>query len=83
MINDNEQRIKDKLDFFMSEKVKIHIKLTDRTFLNGYIEKECKEGVYWFIDDKLPGVFLFLKDIFEIKEFTEVRDKGVEDGRGI
>ena len=74
MINDNEQMIKDKLDFFKDEKVRIHIKLTDKTFLNGVVEKELKEGVYWFIDDKLDGVYLFLKQIYDIKEFTEVRE---------
>ena len=73
MINDNERMIKEKLDFFKDEKVRIHIKLTDKTFLNGVVEKELREGVYWFIDDKLGGVYLFLKQIYDIKEFTEVR----------
>ena len=72
MINDNERMIKDKLDFFKDEKVRIHIKLLDKTFLNGLVEKELKENVYWFIDDKLGGVYLFLKQIYDIKEFTEV-----------
>jgi len=68
MINDNEKRLKDKLDFFMDEKVEVHVKLKDKTFLNGFIEKEMKPGVYWFIDRKLPGVYLFLKDIYEVEE---------------
>lgn len=72
MINDNEKRIKDKVDFFLNEKIKIHVELKDRTFLNGYIEKELKENVYWFIDDKLNGVYLFLKDIYDVDKFNEV-----------
>jgi len=63
-----EERIKDKVDFFMNEKIEVHVKLKDRTFLNGFIEKELKEGVYWFNDRKLTGVYLFLKDIYEIQE---------------
>ncbi len=72
MIDDKMMMIKDKADFFRDEKIKIHVTLQDRSFLNGFIEKELREGVYWFIDDKLHGVYLFLKDIYEVKEFTEV-----------
>ena len=71
MTNDNESRIKDKINFFKDEKIKVHVQLLDKTFLNGFVEKELKPGVYWFIDDKLPGVYLFLKDIYEVEEFTE------------
>lgn len=71
---DNEIMIKEKLDFFKDEKIKVHVKLLDKTFLNGLIDKELKDGVYWFIDDKLNGVYLFLKDIYDIKEFTEVSE---------
>ena len=71
MINDNELRIKDKIDFFKDEKVEVHIKLLDKTFLNGFIEKELREGVYWFQENKLGKVFLFLKDIYEIVKFNE------------
>ena len=69
MINENEIRIKEKLDFFLAEKVEIHVQLLDKTFLNGYIEKKIREGVYWFIDRKLKGVYLFLKDIYEVEEY--------------
>lgn len=68
MINENEQRLKDKIDFFMDEKVEVHVKLKDKTFLNGYVEKKLRESVYWFIDRKMPGIYLFLKDIYEIGE---------------
>ncbi len=75
MNNDNERRIKDKLDFFKDEKVEVHVKLLDKTFLNGFIEKELKPGVYWFIENKLGKVFLFLKDIYEVVEFSKKGDK--------
>ena len=72
MIDDKMKMMNDKIDFFKDEKIKIHVTLQDRSFLNGFIEKELREGVYWFIDDKLHGVYLFLRDIYEVKEFTEV-----------
>ena len=63
-----EKRIKDKLDFFMEEKIEVHVKLHNKTFLNGFIEKELRPGVYWFIDRKLiNGVYLFLKDVYEVE----------------
>lgn len=66
----NDLRIKEKLDFFMSEKVKVHVELKDRTFLNGFIEKKLKENIYWFIDDVFKdGIYLFVKDIYDVDNF--------------
>ncbi len=67
-INENEIRIKEKLDFFLAEKVEIHVKLKDKTFLNGLIDRKLRKGVYWFVDRKLKGVYLFLQDIYEVEE---------------
>lgn len=71
MNNDNELRIKEKVDFFMQEQIKIHVELKDRTFLNGFIDRKSKENVYWFIDNKLSGIFLFIRDIYDIDQFKE------------
>ena len=68
----NEQIIKDKVTFFMDEKVEVHVKLADKTFLNGFIERKLKEGVYWFKDRKLDGVYLFLKQIYDVDVAREV-----------
>jgi len=70
MINENEKRLKQKIEFFKEEKVEVHVKLNDKTFLNGFVDKEIKPGVYWFIDNKLGGVYLFLKDLYEVVEFN-------------
>ena len=70
MDKDND-RIKEKVNFFMSENIKVHVELLDKTFLNGYVQKELKENVYWLIEDKLGEVFLFLKDIYDIDKFKE------------
>jgi len=71
MTNDDEERINEKLEFFMEEQIKVHVKLVDKTFLNGYIMKKVRDGCYWFQDKKLNGVYLFSKDIYEVKEYTE------------
>lgn len=66
-----EQRIKDKIEFFMQEKIVVHVQLKDKSFLNGYIEKKAREGIYWLIEKKLGKVFVFLRDVYEIEEFRD------------
>ena len=63
-----DERIKEKINFFMEEKIEVHVKLIDKKFLNGFFEKELRKGVYWFIDKKLDGMYLFLKDIYEVEQ---------------
>jgi len=36
----------EKLEFYLQEKIKIHITLMDGTFLNGFIDKKVKKGIY-------------------------------------
>lgn len=71
MTIDNEERLKEKIDFFMKEKVCVHVQLKDKTFVNGFIDKQLKEGIYWFIEKKIGEMYLFLKDIYEVEEFRK------------
>lgn len=75
LMDDMIRVIKEKVDFFMEEKIKVHVKLQDDSFLNGFIEKELRENLYWFIDRKLQGIYLFLNDVKSIKEFVEGGEK--------
>ena len=72
-MNDNDLRIRDKVMFFYSEKIKVHVEKKDREFLNGTLIKKIKEGVWAFLEDKLGEVYLFEKDIFDIDQFKEAR----------
>lgn len=69
MIKDNEQRIKDKIDFFMKNFIKVHVEKFDKSFLNGFLVKKINEKVYSFNDDKEGEIYLFLKDIYDIDKF--------------
>jgi len=74
MINDNEQRIKEKCDFFSAEKIAVHIKKHDKEFLNGILKTKLRDGV-WLLDErKLGDVYVFVKDIYEIVELKEVQE---------
>lgn len=71
MINENEQRIKEKLEFFLAEKVSVHIERKDRQFWNGNLIEKKGDDVFVLQERKLGLVHLFLKDIFEVDEFRE------------
>lgn len=73
MKNDNEQTSNEKIDFFMENNIPVHIKLFDKTFLNGLIIKKLKNNVYWMEERKLGEVFLFSKDVYDVKKL-EVRE---------
>ena len=86
-MNENDIRLKEKIDFFMQEKVLVHVKLLDKTFLNGYIDKEIRSNVYWFKERKLGEVYLFLKDVYEIEVYNPrenntlaAKDDAAKDG---
>lgn len=70
----NEQDIndiKEKVEFFMDSKLKVHIDLINGTFLNGHFIKAVKENIYWLEEDKLGEVFVFLKDIIKVEQYRK------------
>ncbi len=72
MIDEKNKRNEEKVNFYFSEKVKAHIILESRKFLNGYFDSEFKSNTYyWFVDDVDGRIRLFLTDIFDIKDYTE------------
>ncbi len=66
---DNLKRIKEKVIFFMNEKVMVHVKRQDLKFFNGYFVEEKTKGVYIFNDRVLGLIHIFLSDIFEVNEY--------------
>lgn len=59
----------EKLKFFLENKVKVHIDLLDGTFLNGFLIKEVKDGVWQIHEDRLDVVFVFVKDIKRLQQY--------------
>jgi len=68
-----KQDNREKLDLFMNEKIKVHIKLSDYTWLNGFVSNKLRDDVYSFEEDKLGCVFLFVNTITSIKPWRERR----------
>ena len=70
-------RNKQKAEFYFREKLKCHVKLIDRNFLNGFFDSELLilngDEFYWFIDDVNDKQRLFLNEIFDIQDHREKR----------
>jgi len=69
----NENEIKERIQFFLENKVKVHIELLDRTFLNGTFIKKSRDDVWLLNEVKLGDVFVFIKDISVLEQFREER----------
>jgi len=73
MRDENETMIKEKLDFFLEEKVQVHIMLKNKNFMNGVIISKRKDGVYIFKDRYLGEQFLFASDVYSVSKFEVVK----------
>ena len=71
MINDNERMMKEKIEFFMSEKVNVHVKRNDKQFWNGLIIEKKSDNIFVMKERKLGIVHLFVSDIYSVGEFVE------------
>jgi len=70
----NENDMKGRIQFFLENKVKVHIELLDGTFLNGFFIKQSREDVWLLNEIKLREVFVFIKDISVLEQFREKGD---------
>ena len=68
----NEDKMKERIRFFLENKVKVHIELLDRTFFNGVFIKQSEENVWILNEVKLGEVFIFLEDIEILEQFRGV-----------
>ena len=71
MINENERMMKEKLEFFMAEKVNVHVKRNDKQFWNGLIIEKKSDNIFVMKERKLGIVHLFVSDIYSVGEFKE------------
>ena len=71
MINDDDVRIRKKINFFLENQDKVHISKKTKEFLNGYFVKKISKEVYSFNDDVKGLIEIFTFDIFDISKFKE------------
>ena len=65
MINERIEMNKKKAEFFMKEKLKVHIELLDG-WLNGFFIKKLEDDIFIFIDDVIGERHIFLSEIRDI-----------------
>jgi len=65
--------MRDKLEFFLDEKIKVHIFLENRKFLNGVLISKKSDTIFIIDEFKLGETYVFVEDVFSVKEFTEAR----------
>lgn len=66
--------IEQKLDFYIQEKIMVHIELLNKKFLNARIIEKKSPGIYIINERKLGLMHLFEKEIYRISEFVEGKD---------
>lgn len=79
-MNDEQEHrrmIKDRLDFFLFEKLPIHLvlfrklKTGEHIFLNGTLETKFNENGYWLNEDKLGKVRVFVSEIMLVEDYKK------------
>ena len=75
MVNEYELLIREKLEFFMDEKILVHISLKDGSFYNGELIKQVRDGVYWLEDREDGEIFIFVGDVKSCDQFKEKKEE--------
>lgn len=74
MENDKEMmRIEQKLDFFLSKHIQVHIECKNNSFFNGILLEKEKKGIYVIKERKFGLMHLFVSDIRDVEEFREAQ----------
>jgi hypothetical protein len=64
--NKNDDLNKQKIEFFLKEKMSVHLSLTNSKFLNGTFKEKIQEGMYYFDDEKIGVCIVMAEEIFNI-----------------
>lgn len=82
MIKKQVNDMKNSLNFFLKNKIKVHIDLLDGTFLNGFLVTYFKSNKCYLLEEvKLGKVYVFFNQIKVVEQFIERSEK--DGGRNI
>lgn len=73
MMKKDEDRIREKLNFFYHEKSRVHVSRFDGKFWRGMITGKKSEDVFEFHEDKFGESLLFVADVRDVNLFRERR----------
>lgn len=63
--------IKKKIDFFMNNGIMVHVRLKNKSFINGIFIKQYGEDIYVFREQIRDEIYLFVDEIYDITNFIE------------
>ena len=71
MTNDNDRisNNRKKIEFFLSERIKVHVDKTDKSWLNGIFLKQLNDDMYLFKDDVLGELHIFIEEVNKVDNF--------------
>jgi len=73
-IEDNEskeKRMTQKLQWFFDNKIKVHVELKDKIFLNGMIIEKKGDGVFIMDEVRLGHKHIFASDVYKIDGYQD------------
>lgn len=69
MDDENVSRIRGKLNYFLENKLQVHVKRFDKKFWRGLIIERENADVFVMKENFLGIVHLFVADIYDIEEY--------------
>jgi hypothetical protein len=76
VVSITKQAIIQKLDFFISKDIKVHITKKNKEFFNGYIIEKEDEGIYVIeLRDasRVVRQYVFVSEIYDVEEYKSPR----------
>lgn len=71
MDEENILRIKGKLNYFLENKIIVHVKRFDKKFWRGLIIERESDDIFVMKEKYLGIVHLFVADIYDVEEYQE------------
>lgn len=69
--NNLEEVNKAKLNYYFLNKIKVHIALVSREFIDGLIISSLQEDTfYWVLDNNKNKVRIFLKEVYKVSDYN-------------
>jgi len=71
--------LNEKMQYFLENKIKVHVDLKDGLFLNGYLISH-KKNTWILMEDKLNEVILFVSEIKKLQQFLKQNMNDMKGG---
>jgi hypothetical protein len=74
-MDEGKEAIKEKIDFYFKNKIKVHIETKDNNFYNGTFFKKISNNIYLLQERILGYTHIFVSDIKSIEDYLPKEEK--------